>query len=66
MMPMALEQNQLDLWQLGFMFAVQKIDERIGKIDIQHMKREGNNNSQALSILDMADCNEVLPGGQHA
>ena len=34
MFPMALKQNQLDLWQLGFMFAVQKVDEKIGRIEI--------------------------------
>ena len=34
MFPMALKESQIDLWQLGFMFAVQKVDARIGKIDI--------------------------------
>ena len=62
----ALEDSNdfIDLWELGFMFAVEKIDPRIGRIEVEHASRFRNNEANDKKTpIKMVPCSELAPGG---
>ena len=39
MTTMVGENSYIDLWQLGFMFAVEDVDPRLGRIEVQYVAK---------------------------
>ena len=54
----------IDLWELGFMFAVEDIDPRIGRVEVSHSSWFRNNEANdKYTPIKMVPCSELAPGG---
>ena len=49
-------QGPIDLWALGFMFAVEKIDPRIGRITVTYQQRNKSDSTRTETPIKMVDC----------
>lgn len=56
---MASEDVSFDLWQLGFNFAIEKIDPTIGRLKVYH-RHDHPENGRSETPIDMIDCDELL------
>ena len=65
MLAMAAEENEIDLWQLNFMFAVEKLDPRVGRINAEQVFW-GTSVDKEKHKIELVDCKELRPGGTHA
>ena len=54
----------IDMWELGFMFAVEKLDPAAGSLQVAYetMGKDIDFNSQEIKLVD---CTELLPGGEY-
>ena len=64
MTPAAKENQSLDLWLLGFMFAIKDVDPRIGHIDVDYYSWKKGEDRKSTKI-QMVPCSELLQGGSH-
>ena len=62
MTTMAQEDTQIDLWQLGFVFAVEEPDPRIGRIEVNHTRWDDVDGElmQKSTKIDMVRCNTLI------
>ena len=56
--------TEVDLFDLGYMFAIQAPDPKAGRI-IANQVAWGRGKSKKRTKIDLVDCNELLPGGKH-
>ena len=59
------EPKSLDLSKLGFYFAVQRIERRIGDVKVQLVNWE-RGEDKVKKPLELVSCDELLPNGAHA
>ena len=59
--------EKIDLWELGFTFAIENIDASLGTIYAQHVTWGLNQDrSQRVETpITLVDCKELLPGGAY-
>ena len=69
MTTMVGENSYIDLWQLGFMFAVEDVDPRLGRLEVQYVAKvsqeDGNYDHETETTVDMADCRTLPPEQQN-
>ena len=53
-----------DLFELGFAFAISKVDPSIATPKVEHTYWNKKQDKEKRKI-DMVDCSELLPGGKH-
>ena len=57
------ENETIDLWSLGFMFAVENIDPKVGRIEIQQVFYEsGDEIVKRTEPLELVDCEQLFEG----
>ena len=54
----------IDLWENGFMFAVQNIAPEVGQVVVTHTNW-GLDVEKVVTEIKMVECSELLPGGKH-
>ena len=56
------DNEAIDLWKLDFMFAIEDLDPRVGRIEANHVVWDfrGEKSNKQRSKLDLIDCNEYL------
>ena len=61
------EDEGLDLWKLGIMYAIEKIDPSIGVISANHVTWGSDNyiKGKTRRPIELVSCNQLLPGGTH-
>ena len=64
MTTMASNYEHLDLWELNYMFAVEKIDPSVGRIKARKVIW-GNDNIPQKQEIELVDCRELAEGGSH-
>ena len=57
--------GQFDLWALDFMFAIQKLDPRIGTIEAYHATWPKGQKEKVKRPIKLVDCEELLEGGEY-
>ena len=50
---------RMDLYELGFMFAIQTIDPRVGKVKAESNEWEADGKRNPVEI-DLVDCQELI------
>ena len=60
----AVDDDQVELGSLDFMFAIKNIDPKLGRITAKQTLWGTKQDFLAIDI-EMVDCNELLPGGSH-
>ena len=70
MTTMVGENSYIDLWQLGFMFAVEDVDPRLGRIEVQYVAKvqqeDGSYGDEDTdTTVEMADCRTLPPEQQN-
>ena len=63
MTTLAKENESIDLWQLGFMFAIDDIDPRIGHLTATHTRWNNDDEGKIDTPIKMVPCSELLQGG---
>ena len=58
-------QGPIDLWALGFMFAVENIDPRYGRITVTYHQWNRANSIATEIPIKMVDCQELAAGGAY-
>ena len=51
--------NPIDLWKLGFMFAIDTIDPKVGTIEVAHFKKNLREDMKKTKI-EMVDCSTLF------
>lgn len=64
MLTMASEDEQIDLWELNYMFAVEKLDPRVGRVKATQVIW-GTEIEKIKQNIELVDCVELMPGGKH-
>ena len=64
MTTIAVEPGPTDLFNYSFVFAVQKVDPRIGTIRVESVYWD-RSSSKEKTPMEMVDCNELRPGGKY-
>ena len=60
-----LAQSDIDLWGLGFMFAVENVPASIGIVEVYHVVWPAGGQKE-FTPIKMVDCDELLRGGAYA
>ena len=55
----------VDLWELGFMFAISEISPEIGTIEAYQVTWASRGSEQVKTPIKMVNCDELLAGGSH-
>ena len=64
MLAMAAEENEIDLWDLNFMFAVEKLDPRVGRVNAEQVFW-GTSRDKKKQKIELVDCKSLQPRGSH-
>ena len=66
MLNFASDQTEdIDLWKDKFMFAVEKLDPRAGRIDAEQVFWGAKIPKKKKIKIKLVNCEELLPGGQY-
>ena len=62
------ESDQIDLWSLGYMFAIQNVDPRIGFIEVLQTNKfhQGQTSGRIKTPIQMVECSMLQEGGLYA
>lgn len=64
MLQMASEDKKIDLWALDYMFAVEKLDPEVGRVQATQTIW-GKSVKKVKKNIELVDCTEFLPGGKY-
>ena len=59
--------QMIDLWELGFTFAIENIDPTFGSVYAYHTKwgADEDRSQRIETPINLVDCNELSPGGAY-
>ena len=57
MTTMALQKSEIDLWELGFVFAVQNVPEEIGRVKVEYIEWDWEA-GRTITEIKMEDCSK--------
>ena len=59
--------EKIDLWELGYTFAIENIDPSLGTVYAEHVTWGTNEdrNQRVATPITLVDCKELLPGGAY-
>ena len=62
---MSAEEENIDLGKLKYMFALENIDSRIGRLKVEQTFWGTSQEPRETKAIELVDCNDFLPGGAH-
>ena len=62
-MSFQVQRDEIDLWQLGFMFAIEDIDPSIGRIEANLISWQANTSNPESTPVTLVSCKELQAGG---
>ena len=66
MTTMSQDDVLIDIWKMDYMFAIENIDPRVGRIKAQQVEWDFKEGRKTKTEIEMVDCTEYLEGGRLA